>query len=167
MCTLSGFSHPQKSLFHKLNQWENLPVCLRNTWGIASHQFSSVSQSRLILCYPMDCGTPGLPVHHELPELTQTHVHWGGNAIQPSHPLSSLSPPTLSLSQHQSLFHWAGSLNHIAKVLASASVLLMNIQDWFPLRLTDLISLQSKGLSRVFSNTIVQKHQFFSAQLVL
>ena len=67
-------------------------------------QFSSVAQSCLTLCDPMDCSTPGLPVHHQLPEFTQTRVHGVGDAIQPSHPLSSPSPPAFNLSQHQSLF---------------------------------------------------------------
>ena len=66
-------------------------------------QFSSVTQSRLTLCYPMNCSTPGLPVHHQLPESTQTHVHRVGDAIQPSHPLSSPSPPAPNPSQHQGL----------------------------------------------------------------
>ena len=66
---------------------------------------------------PMDWSTPGLPVHHQLPEFTQTHVHWVSNAIQPFHPLSSPSPPALNLSQHQGLFQWAGSLHQVAKVL--------------------------------------------------
>ena len=65
----------------------------------------------------MDCSTPGFPVHHQLPELTQTHVHWVGDAIQPSHPLSSPSPPTFNLSQHQDLFQWVTSLHQVAKVL--------------------------------------------------
>ena len=67
-------------------------------------QFSSVTQSYLTLCDPMNCSTPGLPVHHQLPEFTQTHVHLVGDAIQPSHPLSSPSPPAPNLSQYQSLF---------------------------------------------------------------
>ena len=67
-------------------------------------QFSSVSQSCPTFCNPMDCGMPGPPVHHQLLESTQTHVHWVGDAIQPSHPLSSPSPPALDLSQHQGLF---------------------------------------------------------------
>ena len=67
-------------------------------------QFSPVAQSCLTLCDPMNCSTPGLPVHHQLPESTQTHVHRVGDAIQPSHPLLSLSPPALKLSQHQGLF---------------------------------------------------------------
>ena len=71
---------------------------------IIQFEFSSGTQSCLTLCDPMDCSTPGLPVHHQLPEFTQTHVHWVGEAIQPSHPLSSPSPPTFNLSQHQDLF---------------------------------------------------------------
>ena len=69
----------------------------------------SVAQSWLTLCSPMNCSTPGFLVHHQLPELTQTHVHWVSDAIQPSHPLSSPSPPTFNLSQHQCLFQWVSS----------------------------------------------------------
>ena len=90
--------------------------------------------------------------------------------IQPSYPLSSPSPLTFNLSQHQGLFQWVSSLHQVAKVIrvsVSASVLPMNTQDWSPLGLTGSISLQSKGLSRIFSNTTVQKHQFFCAQLSL
>ena len=134
-----------------------------------SVQFSSVAQSFLTLCNPMDCSTPGFPVLHHLPELVQAHVHRVGDAIQPSHPLLSPSPPAFNLSQHQGLFKWVSSLPPVAKVLVSAStsVLTMNIQDWFPLGWTGWISLQSKGLSRVFSNTTVQKHRFFGSQLFL
>ena len=129
---------------------------------IALPLFSSVAQSCPTLCNPMNCSTPGLPVHHQLPEFTQTHVLWVNNAIQPSHPLSSLSP-AFNLSQYQGLFKWVRWPN----IGVSASALPVNIQDWPPLGWTDWISLQSKGLSRVFSNTTVQKHQFFSAQLSL
>ena len=80
-------------------------------------QFSSVAQSCLTLCNPMDCSTPGLPVHHQLQESTQTHVHWVGDAIQPSHPLSSPSPPAPNPSQHQGLFQWVNSSHEVAKVL--------------------------------------------------
>ena len=80
-------------------------------------EFSSVTQSCPILCDPMNRSTPGLPVHHQLPESTQTHVHWVGDAIQPSHPLSSPSPPALNLSQHQDLFKWVRSSRQVAKVL--------------------------------------------------
>ena len=80
------------------------------------HQLSSVAQSCLTLCNPMDCSTPGFPVLHQPPELA-THVHWVGDAIQPSHPLSSPSPPAFNLSQHQGLFKWVSSSHQVAKVL--------------------------------------------------
>ena len=79
-------------------------------------QFSSVTQSCLTLCDPMDCSTPGHPVHHQLPEFTQIHVHWVDDAIQPSHPLSSPSP-AFNLSQRQGLFKWVSSSHQVAKVL--------------------------------------------------
>ena len=115
------------------------------------------------------------PVYHQLLELAQTHVHWVGDAIQPSHPLLSSSPPAFSLSQHQGLLKWVSSLHQVAKVLgvsASASVLPVNIQDWSPLGWTGWISLLSQGLSRVFSSTTVQKQQFwrsafFSCEIVI
>ena len=102
---------------------------------------SSVAQSFLTLCNPIDCSMPGFPVHHQLLELAQTHVHWVADAIQPSHPLLFLSPPAFNLSQHQGLFQWVISSHQVAKAEASASVLPMNIQDWFPLGLTCLIFL--------------------------
>ena len=79
--------------------------------------FSSVAQSCPTLCDPMNCSMPGLPVHHLLPEFTQTHMHWVSEAIQPSHPLSSPSPPAPNHSQHQSLFQWVNSSHEVAKVL--------------------------------------------------
>ena len=82
-----------------------------------SVQFSSVAQLCLTLCDPMDCSTPGFPVHHQLLERIQTYVHWVNNAIQPSHPLPSPSPPAFHLSQHQDLFKWVSSLHQVAKVL--------------------------------------------------
>ena len=90
--------------------WDS-PVC----W--CDVQFSSVTQSCPTLCNPMNGSMPGLPVHHQLPEFTQTHVHWAGDAIQPSHPLSSPSPPAPNPSQHQSLFQWVNSSHEVAKVL--------------------------------------------------
>ena len=81
------------------------------------YQFSSVAQSCLTPWEPMNHSTPDLPVHHQLPEFTQTHVHWVGDAIQPPHPLSPPSPPALNLSQHQGLFQWVSSSHHAAKVL--------------------------------------------------
>ena len=125
---------------------------------------SLVAQSCPNLCNPIDCSMPGFPAHHKFPELTQIHVHRVGDAIQPSHPLSSPSPPP-------SIFPASGSfpMSHVfasggqsAGVSASTSILPMNIEDWFPLGLTGWISFQFKELSRVFSNTTVQKHRFFS-----
>ena len=95
--TLSSIAKQWKLFKCSLTQWVN-----------------SVPQ----LCNPMDCGIPGFPVYHQLLELTQTHVHWVGDAIQPSHPLSSPSPPAFNLSQHQDLFQWISSLHQVAKVLA-------------------------------------------------
>ena len=135
------------------------------------HQFSSVTQSCPTLRNPMNCSTPGLPVHHQLPEFTKTNVHWVSDTIQSvilsSHlilvvPFSSCLqslPASESLPMSQ-LFEWGGQSTGVS---ASASVLPMNTQDW-SLGWTGWTSLQSKGLSRVFSNTTVQKHQFFSAQ---
>ena len=84
-----------------------------------SVQFSSVAQSCPTLCDPMNCSTPGLPVHYHLPEFTKTHVRRVGDAIQPSHPLSPPFPPTPNPSQHQSLFQWVNSSHEVAKVLES------------------------------------------------
>ena len=113
----------------------------------------------------MNHNTPGLPVHHQLPEFTQTHLHWVGDAIQPSHPLSSPSPPAFNISQNQGLFKWLSSSYQVAKVLEFQ--LQHQSFQWAPLGWTGCISLQSKGLSRVFSNTTVQKYQFFCTQLSL
>ena len=123
----------------------------------------SVTQSCLNLCNPVDCSTTGFPALH-LPEFTQTHIRWVGDAIQPSHPPSSPSLPAFNLAQHQNLFQWVGSLHQVAKVGASASVSPMSIQCWFPLGLTGVICLLSKGLSRVFSSTIIRRYRFFGAQ---
>ena len=84
---------------------------------VRGDQFSSVAQLCPTLWDPMNCSMPGLPVHHQLLEFTQTHVHWVGDAIQPSHPLSSPSPPALSLSQHQDFFKWVSSSHQVARVL--------------------------------------------------
>ena len=102
--------------------WKSLKSCIyisfQPLWrGCLSQSVSSVTQSCLTLCNPMDCSTPGLPVHHQLPEFTQTYVHRVGDAIQQSHPLPSPSPPTFNLSQHQGLFQWVSSSHQVAKVL--------------------------------------------------
>ena len=138
---------------HEKQRWKLLEKN-RVLYEFTSQSVSSVTQSCPALCDPMNHSTPGLPVHHQLPESIQTHVHCVGDAIQPSHPLLSSSPPALNLSQHQGLSTSAGR-----SIGVSASTLLppMNTQDW-SLGWTGWISLQSKGLSRVFSNITVQKH---------
>ena len=133
-------------------------------------QFHSVAQLHLTLCNPMDYSTPGFPVHHQLPELTQIHFHWVSDAIQPYHPLSSPSPPAFNLSQHQGLFKWVGfsvrwpehwSFSFSISPSNEYSGLISFRMDWL-----DLLAVQGT-LKRVFSNTTVQKHQFFGAQLSL
>ena len=133
-----------------------------------SVHFSSVAQSCLTLCDPMNHSTPGLLVHHWLPEFTQTHVHQVGDAIQPSHPLSSPSSPAPNPSQHQSLFQWVNSSHEMAKCWSfSFSIspskehpgLISFRMDWLDL-------LQSKGLSRVFSNTTVQKFKSLALSFI-
>ena len=104
------------------SKWELLLTKFTAAWVLeqknsSSVQFSSVAQPCPTLCNPMNCSTPGLPVHHQLPELTQTHVHQVSDAIQPSHPLLSPFPPTPNPSQHQSLFQWVNSSHEVAKVL--------------------------------------------------
>ena len=95
-----------------------LSPCLSNLYAeFSSVQFSSAAQLCLTLCDPMDCSTPGFPVHYQFPKFTQTYVHWVGDTIQPSHPLSSPSPPAPNPSQHQSLFQWVNSSHEVAKVL--------------------------------------------------
>ena len=115
----------------------------------------------------MNSSKPGLPVHHQHPEFAQTHAHQVGDAIQPSHPLSSPSPPAPTPSHHQGLFQRVNSSHEVAKVLgvsALISVLPINTQDRSPLGWSGLISLQSKGLSRISSSSTIQRHQFFGAQ---
>ena len=129
----------------------------------------SVAQSCLTLCDPMDCNIPGFPIYHHLLELIQIPVHLVGDAIQPSHLLSSPSPlpsifPSIRVFSSESVLrrrlpkYWSLSISHSPSSEYSGLI---------SFRMDRLISLQSKGLSRVFSNTTVQKHQFFSAQLSL
>ena len=139
--------------------------------GGASVQFSAVAQSCPTLCNPINRSTPGCPVHHQLPESTQTHVNqsswWCHPTISSSVvPFSSYlqSCPASGSFQMSQLFTSGGQSTGVS---ASTSVLPMNTQDWSPLGWTGWISWQSKGVSRVFSNTTVQKHQFFGAQLSL
>ena len=132
----------------------------------ASVQFSSVAQSCPTLCDPMNRSTPGLLGYHQLPEFTQTHVHRVSDTIQPSHPVIPFSSCPQSLLASESfpmsqLFAWGGQSTGVSP---SASFLLKKSQCWSPSEWTGWISLQSKGLSRVFSDTTVQTHQFFGAQ---
>ena len=130
-----------------------------------SIQFSSVTQSCPTLCDPMNRSTPGLPLHHQLPEFKLMFIE----LLMPSshlilcRPLLLLTPipPSIRLFPMSQLFTWGGQS---IRVSTSTSVLPKNTQDWSPLEWTGWISLQCKGLSRVFSNTTVQKHQFFGTQ---
>ena len=149
LCILRNFP-PNHGSYYFPFRWR--PTC--------SVQFNPVAQSCLTLCDPMNRSTSGLPVHHQLPEFTQTHVHWVGYAIQDA--ISSSVVPFSSCPQFlpgsflmSQFFAWGGQSIGVS---VSASVLPVNTQDWSPLRWTGWISLQSKGLSRVFSNTTVQKH---------
>ena len=123
----------------------------------------SVARLCLTVCDPMDCRTPGFSIPHHLLEFAQVHVHWISDAIRLSHPLSPPSPlPSIFPSIGSSPLSWLfTSGGQSIGASASASVLPMNSQRWFPLGLTGLISLLSKGLSRVFSSTTIWKHQFF------
>ena len=122
----------------------------------------SVINSCPILCNPIDCSMPASSVLHYPPESAQTHIHWVGDAFWPSHLLLPSSPLPVSGSFPMSrLFTSSGQRTEAS---ASPSVLPMNIQGWFPLGLTGLISLPSKGLSRVFSSTITRNHQFFGTR---
>ena len=153
------------------------PLSLFTLYSVqfSSVQFSSVPQSCLTLCYPMDCSMPGLPVHYQLPEFTQTHVHWVGSAIQPSHSLSSPSPPTLNLSQHQGLFKWVSSSHQVAKVLE------FHLQHQSSNEYSGLTSFRTDGCDLLVVQgtlkSLLQHHrskvlsslnsQFFSTQLSL
>ena len=137
------------NIVQRMHKWINFFCLLFNLrplklW-LCYHQFNSVTQSCPTLSNLMNRSTPGLPVHHQLLEFTQTHVHRVGDAIQPSHPLSSPSPPAPNPSQHQSLFQWVSSSHEVAQsigVSALASVLPMNTQDWSPLEWTGCSALK-------------------------
>ena len=155
---------PREKEYSPLISWRKINLKL------SIFSVSPVAHSCLTICSPMNCNTLGFPVHHQLPELTQTHINRVGDAMQPSHPL--LSPFSSRLQSFPAsrsflLSQFSPSGGQTIGVSASASVLPVNIQDWFPWGWTGWVSLQSKGISRVFSNTTVQKHQFFSAQLSL
>ena len=128
------------------------PQLLESSSSFPDLQFRSATQPTL--CDPMDYSMPGFPVHHQFLKFTQTHVYWVGDAIQPSHPLLSHSPPAFNLPALGSFLmcQFFKSGGQSVGVSASASVLPMNIQSWFPLGLTGLISLQSKGLSSLLQH---------------
>ena len=133
--------------------------------------FTSVAQSCLTLCDPMDCSMPGLPVHHHLPEFTQTHVHWVSDTIQPSHPVSSLSPPIFNLSHHQGLFKWVSYSHQVAKVFSLNISLSSEYSGWNSFRIDwlDLLAVQGtlKSLLQYHSSkaSILQHSAFFIVQL--
>ena len=155
----------------KLNIQKNK---IKTSSPISSVQFSSIQLSRSCptLCDPLNCSTPGLPVHHQLPESTQTHVHQVSDAIQPSHRLSSPSPPALNCSQHQGLFQWVSSSHQVAKVLEfqlqhqsfQCPGLISFRMDWL-----DLFVVQGtlKSLLKQHSSkaSILQRSAFFIVQL--
>ena len=149
------------------------PSCIFHSllwlYDICYTYYTFITKSCPTLCNPVDCSTPSFSVLHHFPELAQTQAHWVGDAIQPSHPVipffSRLQSFPASGSCSMSQFFESGGQSIGISTLVS--VLPVNIQDWFPWGLTGWISLQSKGLSRVFPNTTIQKHQFFGAQLSL
>ena len=149
------------ALFATVGTWKQPRCSLAAAAAAKTHQLCPN------LCDPIDSSPPGLLVHHQLPEFTQTHVHQVSDDIQPSYLLLSPSPLAPNPSQNQSLpmsqlFPWGGQSIGVS---ALPSVLPKNTQDWSPLEGTGWISLWSKGLLRIFSNTTVQKHQFLSAQV--
>ena len=155
----------QKPFLRKQHQITSLNVKCEGRVLCASVNFSSVTQSCPTLCDPIDCSIPGFPVHHQLPEFTQTHVHWVNDAIhhlilcRPFLLLPSIFPSIRVFSDESVLrIRWPKYWSFSFSISPSNEY-----QDSFPLGLTGWISLQSKELSRVFSNTTVKKHQFFGA----
>ena len=144
---LVSFTHHNYSEIHLCFLYASVIYYFLLLSGLQVCIISSVAQSCLTLCHPIDCSMPGFPVHHQLLEFTQTHVHWVRDTIQPSHPL--LFPSLIfNLSQHRGLFQRVSSSHQVAKVKtgvsASASVLPMNIQDWISFRMDwlDLLAVQ-------------------------
>ena len=131
-------------------------------------KFISITQSCPTLCDPMNLSTPDLPVHHQLPESTQTHVHWVSDAIQPSHPLSFPSPPALNLSQHQGLCKWVSSSHQVAKVLES-QLQHQSFQWTFRMDSLDILAVQGtlKSILQHHSSkaSILQHSAFFIVQV--
>ena len=174
------FHKENSTLYNKALTWDSLNVYQLGTGSKScSVQYGSVTQSCLTLCDPMDCSTPGLPVHHQLPEFTQTHVHWVSDAIQPPHPLLSPSPPTFNLSQHQGLFKWISSSHQVAKYWSFSIVpsseysgLTSFKMDWLDLLTVQspyrqesdptpqFKSINSSALSFLYSPTLTSIHDY-------
>ena len=174
------FHKENSTLYNKALTWDSLNVYQLGTGSKScSVQYGSVTQSCLTLCDPMDCSTPGLPVHHQLPEFTQTHVHWVSDAIQPPHPLLSPSPPTFNLSQHQGLFKWISSSHQVAKYWSFSIVpsseysgLISFKMDWLDLLTVQspyrqesdptpqFKSINSSALSFLYSPTLTSIHDY-------
>ena len=133
------------------------------------YQFSSATQSCLTLCNPVDCSTPGFPVHHQLPELAQTHVHWVSDTIQPSHLLSPFSPPDFNLSQHQGLFQWVSSSHQVGPKYWSFSFSISPSNEYsglisFRMYWLDLLAVQGtlkSLLQHLSSNVSIFLHSAF------
>ena len=164
------------SLMLLLLRWYSYPFPLylcRPSNCFQSVQFSLVAQLCPAVCDPMDCSMPGFPVHHQLPKLTQTHVHRVSDAVQSSHPLSSPSPPTFNLSQHQSLFQWVSSLHQVAKHWSfSLSISPLNEYSGlisFRIEWLDILAVQGtlKSLLQYHSSkaSVLQCSPFFIVQL--
>ena len=134
--------------------------------------FGSVAQSSPTLCNTMACSMPGLPVHHQFPEFTHTYVHWVGDAIQPSHPLLSPSPPTFNLPQHQGLFKWVSSSHQVAKYWSFSFNINISNEHWglisFRMDWLDLPTVQGT-LKSLFehnsSKASILWHSFFTVEL--
>ena len=150
-----------------------VPACFKCNSSFHSIQLSSVTQSCLTLWDAKNCSMPCLPVHHQLPDFTQTHVHWVSDAIQPSHPLSSHSPPVVNLSQHQCLFQWVSSSHQVAKILDCSFNISPSNWNWglisFRMDWLDLLSVQRtlKSLLQHHSSkaSILRHSAFFTVQL--
>ena len=138
--------------FNNNSQQQYSPQKIYTLVVVGWDQFSSVAQLWMTLCDPMNCSTPGLPVHHQLWELTQTHVHWVGDTIQPSHPLSSPSPPAFNLSQCQGLFQWVSCCIRWMKYGSFNLSISPSNEYSNPLGLTGLISLLSEIPKRLLQH---------------
>ena len=173
LITVTNYTHlGNKSSLLQLSTYFHFEIFL--LYLKTQFQFNTVAQSCPTLCNPMECSTPGLPVYHQLPEFIQTHVHWVGDAIQPSPPLSSHSPRAFNLSQHQGVFQWLSSSYQVAKVLLSFSFSISTSDEHsglisFRMDWLDFLAVQGtlKGLLQHHSSkaSILQCLAFFIVQL--